>query len=167
MLRYKFNWEYAAEDRKIDVRKCDICGKPMIDGYCVGDGEQYYCSSECLAKVFTEYEWDLVYQTDGGYYTEWYDEYDENGTDIICNDLLPMWKEEADSERGEKTMTNNAIRNAIACALHNCTNRERQFAAEYIELNPAEKERRNRDAELVILGVMSMYHEIKRQLGKE
>ncbi len=64
-------------------------------------------------------------------------------------------------------MINNAIRNAIACALHNCTNGERQFAAEYIKLNPAEKERRNRDAELVILGIMSMYHEIKRQLGEE
>lgn len=102
MLRYKFNWEYAAEDRKIDVRKCDICGKPMIDGYCVGDGEQYYCSDECLAMVFTEDEWELVYQTDGGYYTEWYDEYDEDELDIICNELLPMWKEEADSERGEK-----------------------------------------------------------------
>ena len=59
------------------------------------------------------------------------------------------------------------INNAIDNALFNCTNRERQFAAEYIELNPAEKERRNRDAELVILGIMSMYHEIKRQLGEE
>ena len=64
-------------------------------------------------------------------------------------------------------MVNNEIRKAIACALHKCTNRERQFAAEYIKLNPSEKERRNRDAELVILGIMSMYHEIKRQLGEE
>ena len=66
-----------------------------------------------------------------------------------------------------KTMINNEIRNAIANALFNCTNRERQFAAEYIELNPADNERRNRDADLVILGIMSMYHEIKRQLGEE
>ena len=64
-------------------------------------------------------------------------------------------------------MKNNAIRNAIENALFNCTNRERQFAAEYIELNPADNERRNRDADLVILGIMSMYHEIKRQLGEE
>ena len=69
--------------------------------------------------------------------------------------------------REEKTMINNAIRNAIECALFNCTDRERQFAAEYIELNPADNERRNRDADLVILGIMSMYHEIKRQLGEE
>ena len=67
----------------------------------------------------------------------------------------------------KKTMINNAIRNAIECALHNCTNRERQFAAEYIKLNPADNDRRNRDADLVILGIMSMYHEIKRQLGEE
>ena len=63
-------------------------------------------------------------------------------------------------------MINNEIRNAIVNALFNCTNRERQFAAKYIELNPAD-EGRNRDAELVILGIMSMYHEIKRQLGEE
>ena len=64
-------------------------------------------------------------------------------------------------------MINNEIRYAIANALFNCTNRERQFAAEYIELNPDDKQRRNRDADLVILGIMSMYHEIKRQLGEE
>ena len=64
-------------------------------------------------------------------------------------------------------MINNEIRNAIANALFNGTNRERQLAAKYIELNPADNERRNRDADLVILGIMSMYHEIKRQLGEE
>ena len=69
--------------------------------------------------------------------------------------------------REEKTMINNEIRYAIANALFNCTNRERQLAAKYIELNPADNERRNRDADLVILGIMSMYHEIKRQLGEE
>ena len=69
--------------------------------------------------------------------------------------------------REEKTMINNEIGYAIANALFNCTNRERQLAAKYIELNPADNERRNRDADLVILGIMSMYHEIKRQLGEE
>ena len=64
-------------------------------------------------------------------------------------------------------MINNAIRYAIENALFNCTNREKQFVAEYIELNPADNEKRNRDADLVILGIMSMYHEIKRQLGEE
>ena len=88
-------WENAAAIRDIDVRKCDICGKPMIDGYCVGDGEKYYCSDECLAMVFTDEEWEQAYNEDWGYYTEWYDEYDENELDIICNELLSMWKAEA------------------------------------------------------------------------
>ena len=94
-------WEQLAADRGIFVRKCSICGVPVIAGYCVNDGMDYYCSDECLAKVFTEDEWEIVYQTDGGYYTEWYDEYNEDEMDIICNELLSMWKEEADSERGE------------------------------------------------------------------
>ena len=94
-------WEQLAADRDIFVRKCSICGMPVIDGYCVNDGMDYYCSDDCLHMVFTDEEWELVYQTDGGYYTEWYDEYDEDEMDIICNELLSMWKEEADSERGE------------------------------------------------------------------
>ena len=95
-------WEQLAADRGIFVRKCSICGSPVIAGYCVNDGMDYYCSDDCLHMVFTDEEWELVYQTDGGYYTEWYDEYDENEMDIICNELLSMWKEEADRERGEK-----------------------------------------------------------------
>ena len=87
-------WEHIAAEKRIDARKCDICGKPMLDGYCVGDGERYYCSDECLAMVFTDEEWEQAYNEDWGYYTEWYDEYDENEMDIICNELMPMWKEE-------------------------------------------------------------------------
>ena len=78
-----------------------------------------------------------------------------------------MMGQNPETAREEKTMINNEIRYAISNALFNCTNRERQFAAEYIELNPADNEKRNRDADLVILGIMSMYHEIKRQLGEE
>ena len=47
-------------------------------------------------------EWEQAYNEDWGYYTEWYDEYDENEMDIICNELMSIWKEEADRERGEK-----------------------------------------------------------------
>lgn len=54
------------------VRVCSECGKPMIDGYVVYDGEEYYCSDECLHKHFTEDEWGEMYESDCGYYTEWY-----------------------------------------------------------------------------------------------
>ena len=94
-------WEQLAAARGIFVRKCSICGSPVIAGYCVNDGMDYYCSDDCLHMVFTDEEWEIVYQTDGGYYTEWYDEYDENEMDIICNELMSIWKAEADSERGE------------------------------------------------------------------
>ena len=57
-----------------------------------------------------------------------------------------------------------AEKQAIANALENCINRENRLAARYIELNPADKERRERDKDLVIIGIQSMYLEIKKQL---
>ena len=54
---------------------------------------------------------------------------------------------------------------AISNAFENCINRENRLAARYIELNPTDKERRERDKDLVILGIQSMFHELKKQLG--
>ena len=59
---------------------------------------------------------------------------------------------------------NKAERLALANAMENCINRERRLAARYIELNPTDKERRSRDKDLVIIGIQSMYLEIKKQL---
>lgn len=59
---------------------------------------------------------------------------------------------------------NKAEKQALVNALENCINRENRLAARYIELNPADKERRERDKDLVILGIQSMYLEIKKQL---
>lgn len=58
-----------------------------------------------------------------------------------------------------------AEKQAIANAFENCINRENRLAARYIELNPADRERRERDRDFVILGIQSMYYEIERQLG--
>ena len=60
---------------------------------------------------------------------------------------------------------NKAEKQAIVNALENCINRERRLAARYIELNPADKERRERDKDLVILGIQSMFYELEKQLG--
>ena len=57
-----------------------------------------------------------------------------------------------------------AEKQAIVNAFENCINREKRLAARYIELNPADKERRERDKDLVIIGIRSMYQEIKKQL---
>ena len=53
---------------------------------------------------------------------------------------------------------------AITNAFENCINRENRLAARYIELNPTDKERRERDKDLVISGIQSMFHEIEKQL---
>ena len=58
-----------------------------------------------------------------------------------------------------------AEKQAIVNAFENCINRENRLAARYIELNPTDKERRERDRNLVILGIQSMFYEIERQLG--
>lgn len=57
-----------------------------------------------------------------------------------------------------------AEKQAILNAFENCINRENRLAVRYIELNPADKERRERDRDLVIIGIQSMYLEIKKQL---
>ena len=59
---------------------------------------------------------------------------------------------------------NKAEKQAIVNALENCINCENRLAARYIELNPTDKDRRERDKGLVILGIQAMYLEIKKQL---
>ena len=60
---------------------------------------------------------------------------------------------------------NKAEKQALVNAFENCINRENRLAARYIELNPTDKERRERDKDLVILGIQSMFYELKKQLG--
>ena len=57
-----------------------------------------------------------------------------------------------------------AEKQAISNAFENCINRENRLAARYIELNPTDKERRERDKDLVISGIQSMFYEIEKQL---
>lgn len=40
------------------MRICSKCFKPIIDeGFVVHDGEDYYCSEECLFEVHSPWEW--------------------------------------------------------------------------------------------------------------
>lgn len=59
-----------------EMRTCDICGKPMLDGFCIRDGMEYFCSDECLHKVYTEEEYQELYDNDQAYWTTWYDEFE-------------------------------------------------------------------------------------------
>lgn len=54
-----------------DFRICDVCGKKMYEGYLI-DGEEHYCSDECLHKVYTADEYNEMYDEDIGFWTNWY-----------------------------------------------------------------------------------------------
>lgn len=58
------------------IRRCDICGTFMDDGFVFDGGMKYYCDEPCLYTDFTKEEWIETYD-DGNsdsYWTEWYHE---------------------------------------------------------------------------------------------
>ena len=60
------------------MRTCDTCGADMIEGYCVGDGEEYYCSDTCLfVNGYTPELRDADYANGSIYYTEWEEDDEE------------------------------------------------------------------------------------------
>lgn len=58
----------------LELRICDCCGNLMAQGYTINEGDEYYCSDECLHKHYTEEEFNELYDNGEGdsYYTEWY-----------------------------------------------------------------------------------------------
>lgn len=77
-------WHYNRETRKYvpqemgtslnkEVRRCTHCGKQMWVGYCIGNGDEYYCSDECLYANYSKQEYNEMYKSDCAYWTEWED----------------------------------------------------------------------------------------------
>lgn len=60
-----------------EMRTCDCCGAPMIDGFCIRDGMEYFCSDDCLHSTYTKEEYLELYDADEAYWTSWADEYEE------------------------------------------------------------------------------------------
>ncbi len=56
-------------------RICSSCGKPMVEGYCIEDGEAYYCSDECLHKNICPKDYIAMYNNGKGhsYWTNWWE----------------------------------------------------------------------------------------------
>ena len=78
-------WEGLLE--QLDCfRICDVCHKPMIEGYCIESGVSYYCCDECLHQDMTEDEYEELYNDVRGetYYTSWL-ELSEMFKEKICN----------------------------------------------------------------------------------
>ena len=59
--------------KKEFARTCTACGKGMNEGYCINDGEAYYCGEACLGDYCTQEEWAELYADGEGdcYWTDW------------------------------------------------------------------------------------------------
>lgn len=54
-----------------EKRICTACGSFMDSGYVIHDGEEYFCSDECLNFYYSWDEYDELCQIDEAYWTEW------------------------------------------------------------------------------------------------
>lgn len=54
-----------------EIRICTDCGKEMTEGYCVRDGEEYFCSDECRDAWYSEEEYEELCVHDEAYWTQW------------------------------------------------------------------------------------------------
>ena len=52
-------------------RTCTCCGNEMWSGYVIRDGEEYFCSDDCLWGWYSRDEYDELCQIDEAYWTEW------------------------------------------------------------------------------------------------
>ena len=57
------------------LRICSICHHPMIEGYCIDDGREHYCSDECLHHDYTDEEFNEMNDDGNGnsYWTVWWE----------------------------------------------------------------------------------------------
>ena len=73
--------EVIKEEVKGDkyARKCDKCGQGMNEGFCIYEGEEYYCDDNCLHSVYSKSVWEGMYDAEDignspSYWTQWEDE---------------------------------------------------------------------------------------------
>ena len=73
--------------KKEFARTCTACGKGMNEGYCIGDGMEYYCSDACLYLHMTPAEYLKLYDDGEGdsYWTAWEDPDDFEDEDEISD----------------------------------------------------------------------------------
>lgn len=72
---------------KTNYRICSACNKKMTKGYCIHEGDEYYCSKRCLHTKYTPKQYNKMYfenrDVDGyedcslddindAYWTEWF-----------------------------------------------------------------------------------------------
>ena len=58
-------WDELSEQLDC-LRICDVCHRPMIEGYCIDDGLGHYCSDECLHRDYSDEEFQVMYNDGEG-----------------------------------------------------------------------------------------------------
>lgn len=48
-------------DECVETQVCSYCGRTMAKGFVINDGEEYYCSEECLHKRYSKLEYLALY----------------------------------------------------------------------------------------------------------
>lgn len=49
-----------------EYRICSVCHRKMAEGYCIHEGEEYYCSDKCLRSKYRPKEYSKMYVADVG-----------------------------------------------------------------------------------------------------
>lgn len=67
-------WDELSEHLD-SLRICDACNRPMIEGYCIDDGQEHYCSDDCLHSYYSEEEYIEMSDDEEGnsYWTVWWE----------------------------------------------------------------------------------------------
>ena len=67
-------WDELSEHLD-SLRICDACNRPMIEGYCIDDGQEHYCSDDCLHSYYSEEEYIEMSDDEKGnsYWTVWWE----------------------------------------------------------------------------------------------
>ncbi len=74
-ILHKMDEEGDIDMANAPFRICDECGKLLYEGYCIDNGQEYFCSAACLHKNYTEKEFAEMYANGNGdsYFTSWVD----------------------------------------------------------------------------------------------
>jgi hypothetical protein len=81
-----------APEECVETQVCSNCGRPMAKGFVINDGEEYYCSEECLHKRYSKLEYLALYAG--------LDHTDENvlkGVEQLTDEELDVLSEKNDS----------------------------------------------------------------------
>lgn len=79
-----------------EYRICSTCKRIMIDGYCIENGEDYYCCDKCLLEDMTMEEYLELNDNDNGdsYWTTW-----EEENNLVCTNCKEKIKLSSDWQK--------------------------------------------------------------------